>query len=108
MRSFPFGRAAFIILLLSLFSGLALALNPPPRRTGTLRFWLFSRNHHDAYLPALVTFETMHPGVRVDLQARLQPGDGGSHSRPPSWPTSTCRTWWRSRSAARAASSAGR
>jgi arabinosaccharide transport system substrate-binding protein len=67
MRPFPFGQAAFSMLLLSLLSGAWLAAHPPPAKTATLTFWTFANTHYDAYKQAIPSFEASH-GVKVDLQ----------------------------------------
>jgi ABC-type glycerol-3-phosphate transport system substrate-binding protein len=68
MRTFPFGAAAFCMLVLSLLSGLWLAAHPIPAKTATLTFWTFANTHYDAYLQAAPSFEAAHPGVKVDVQ----------------------------------------
>lgn len=68
MRSFPFGAAAFWMLLLALLSGIWLAAHPIPKKTATLTFWTFAKTHYDAYKEAIPAFEKAHPGVRIDLQ----------------------------------------
>src|SRR5690242_9625260 len=68
MPSFPYGKAAFSLLILSLVCGLWLAFTPPPRRTATLTFWTFAQTHYDAYMAAKKSFEAAHPGVTVDIQ----------------------------------------
>ncbi|MGC8666984.1 MAG: ABC transporter substrate-binding protein [Chthonomonadales bacterium] len=68
MRSFPFGNAALSLLILSVLTGGWLASHAPPRRTATLVFWTFARQHYDAYLRAIPAFEAEHPGVTVQLQ----------------------------------------
>jgi arabinosaccharide transport system substrate-binding protein len=66
--SFPFGAAAFCMLLLALLSGAWLAAHPVAPKPATLRFWTFANTHYDAYREALPAFEAKHPGVTVDLQ----------------------------------------
>ena len=66
--SFPFGAAALCILLTSLFTGALLALNPPPKKTATLTFWVFHQPHYDSYLEAIKAFEKANPGTTVDMQ----------------------------------------
>src|SRR5262245_19570372 len=68
MRSFPFGAAAFWMLVLSLLSGLWLGAHPIPPKTATLTYWTFANTHYDAYLQAAPSFEAAHPGVKVDVQ----------------------------------------
>lgn len=68
MRSFPFGPAAFSLLLLSLCSGVWLAAYPSPPKTATLTFWTFAKTHYDAYQQAVPSFEAAHPGVKVGVQ----------------------------------------
>jgi arabinosaccharide transport system substrate-binding protein len=67
---FPFGRAAFAILVLGVVSGLAiLAINrrPPDQRPPDLVFVTFAKNHVDSYMPAIREFE-QEKGVRVAVQ----------------------------------------
>lgn len=68
MRWFPFGRAAFAMLVLALGAGAWLSAHPVPRRSATLTLWVFARSHYDAYLKAIPSFEAKHPGVRVQMQ----------------------------------------
>src|SRR5919202_1010016 len=68
MRSFPFGQAAFSMLVLAVLSGGWLAVHPPPAKRATLTFWTFANTHYDAYKQAIPSFEAAHPGVTVDLQ----------------------------------------
>jgi len=68
---FPFGLAPFIILVLTLISGLFLlvvvVINPPPRRQVTISMWTFARQHYVAYEGLRPSFEKKY-GVRLDLQ----------------------------------------
>jgi arabinosaccharide transport system substrate-binding protein len=68
MRSFPFGTAAFCILVICVFSSTWLAWHPAQSKTSTLTFWIFAKTHYDAYKEALPAFEAAHPGTTVDLQ----------------------------------------
>ncbi|MEO7719801.1 MAG: extracellular solute-binding protein [Capsulimonas sp.] len=68
MKSFPFGNATLCILLLTLLSGLWIAVQPAPQRPVTLTYWVFARPHYDAYRRVIPQFERDHPGVTVDLQ----------------------------------------
>ena len=68
MRYFPFGRAAFSMLLLALFSGSWLALHPPPRKKSTLTMWTFARSHYLNYGKSIADFEATHPGVTVNME----------------------------------------
>ena len=76
MKSFPFGRAAFWILLLALASGAAKGLWSAQnylaargeKPTKTITFWVFAPEHVDAYKSAFPAFEKAHPGVKIDLQ----------------------------------------
>ncbi len=68
MRYFPFGKAAFAMLLLALFSGGWLALHPPPHKKSTLTMWTFARNHYLSYQKAVADFEATHPGVTVNVE----------------------------------------
>ena len=68
MRYFPFGKAAFAMLLVAVFSGLWLGLHPPARKTATLTYWTFSRKHYDTYQKAIPDFERTHQGVTINLE----------------------------------------
>ena len=68
MIAFPYGRAAFALLLLGVFAGLYLLVTPPPKKTATITMWTFAKPHYEAYLKTLPEFERTHPGVKVDLQ----------------------------------------
>ena len=68
MITFPYGRAAFALLLLGVFAGLYLAATPPPQKKSTLVMWTFAKPHYEAYLKTIPEFERTHPGVTVDLQ----------------------------------------
>ncbi len=68
MVSFPYGRAAFCLLVLALLSGSWLALHPAYHQKVTLTYWTFAKPHYLAYQKALPAFEDAHPGVKVDLQ----------------------------------------
>src|SRR5947209_13104903 len=68
MRSFPFGQAAFSMLVLALLSGAWLAAHPSSPKSATLTYWTFGRTHYLAYRQAVPSFEAAHPGVKVDLQ----------------------------------------
>lgn len=80
MRSFPYGAAALIILVLAVGSGAYLARYPVRPRPATLTFWIFARSHFDAYKQAIPAYERAHPGVTIGpqlvsnraLAARLQ------------------------------------
>ncbi|MCS6831829.1 MAG: extracellular solute-binding protein, partial [bacterium] len=65
---FPYGPAALSMLILSVLSGIWLALNPVPPKQATLVMWTFAKTHYDAYKQAIPSFEAKHPGVKVDLQ----------------------------------------
>jgi arabinosaccharide transport system substrate-binding protein len=68
MYSFPFGKAAFSMLVLALLSGAWLVAAPSPSKSATLAFWTFANTHYDAYKEAIPAFEEANPGVKVDLQ----------------------------------------
>ncbi len=68
MRYFPYGKAAFSVLVLAILSGLWLAAHPAPRKTATLTIWTFAKPHYQAYQLAIPAFEAAHPGVKVDIQ----------------------------------------
>jgi arabinosaccharide transport system substrate-binding protein len=80
MRWFPYGRAAFTMLILSLLSALWIGAQPSSRQPSTLSLWIFAKTHYDGYVKAAKTFETAHPGVHIEvklvanasLAARLQ------------------------------------
>jgi arabinosaccharide transport system substrate-binding protein len=75
MRSstgFPFGAAAFCILMMALLSALWLALHPTEQKSSTLTMWTFAPTHYDAYKEAVPSFEKAHPGVKVDVQLVTQ------------------------------------
>ena len=67
MNPFPFGKAALSILLLTVLSGLWLAVHPAPHQTATLVYWTFAKPHYEAYQKALPAFEAKY-GVTVDLE----------------------------------------
>ena len=68
MNYFPYGRAAFSILILALLSGSWLLLHPSQKHKATLTYWTFTPVHYAAYQQILPEFEREHPGVTVDLQ----------------------------------------
>lgn len=68
MITFPYGRAAFALLLLGVFAGLYLIFTPPEKKNSTLVMWTFARPHYEAYLKTIPDFEKAHPGVKVDLE----------------------------------------
>lgn len=68
MKYFPYGKAAFSILVLAVLSGGWLLSNPPPEHKATLTYWTFAKPHYESYVQILPQFEREHPGVTVDLQ----------------------------------------
>jgi arabinosaccharide transport system substrate-binding protein len=68
MNYFPYGKAAFSILILALLSGSWLLLHPSQKHKATLTYWTFTPVHYAAYQQILPEFEREHPGVTVDLQ----------------------------------------
>jgi arabinosaccharide transport system substrate-binding protein len=68
MSFFPYGKAAFSMLVLAVLSGAWLALHPTPRKTATLTYWTFADQHYRAFKKAIPAFEKLHPGVTVDLE----------------------------------------
>ena len=69
MIVFPFGKAAFSILLLTILAWAALAFdNRRPDKPSTLTYWTFTKEHYDNYKKLIPEFEKTHPGVTVDLQ----------------------------------------
>src|SRR5262249_28508171 len=74
MSTFPYGKAAFSMLILAVLSGLYLVAHPVPRKTTTLTFWTFANTHYDAYMQAIPSFAAAHPGVKIDPQLANGPG----------------------------------
>lgn len=68
MVSFPYGKAAFCLLVLAFISGMWLALHPAKKPAYNLTLWTFANTHYDAYLKAVPAFEKTHPGVKVNIQ----------------------------------------
>ena len=68
MLTFPYGKAAFCIFILCLFSGAWISLHPIAKKKTTLVMWTFAKTHHEAYLAAIPSFETSHPGVTVEVR----------------------------------------
>jgi len=68
MNIFPFGRAPWVILGMTVLAGVYLSFHPVAENPATLRFWTFAKTHYDAYKQAIPTFEAKHPGVTVDVQ----------------------------------------
>lgn len=68
MRWFPYGRAAFTMLVLAAVAAAWLSAQPKSRNTSTLSLWVFARSHYDAYEKAARSFEAKRPGVRVEVQ----------------------------------------
>lgn len=68
MQSFPYGKAALSMLVLSLVSGMWIFAHPVPTKKTTLTFWTFAKPHYLSYQKAIPGFEAAHPGVTVDLQ----------------------------------------
>lgn len=68
MGSRSLGAAPLCILGLALMAWGWLALHPPAKKTATLTLWTFAKNHYDAYVEAIPSFEAAHPGVTVDVQ----------------------------------------
>jgi arabinosaccharide transport system substrate-binding protein len=66
--TFPYGRAAFVILLLAILSSLFVGLRKANQHNATLTLWTFADTHHKAYLTAIPSFEQTHPGVKVEIQ----------------------------------------
>ena len=69
---FPFGLAPFIILVLTVLSGLFLltvtVVRPPEATHADLSMWTFARQHYVAYEKARPAFERKH-SVKLDLQS---------------------------------------
>ncbi|MEO7716964.1 MAG: extracellular solute-binding protein [Capsulimonas sp.] len=68
MRYFPFGRAAFSILMLAVASGAWLSLQPAPKHHATLTYWTYANTHYNSYKKVIPEFERQNPGVTVDLE----------------------------------------
>src|SRR5579863_8786150 len=67
-RAFPFGKAAFSVLILAVVSGSWIMVQPPPNHNATITYWCFATPHYNAYKAAIPIFEQEHPGVTVDLE----------------------------------------
>ena len=69
MPTFPYGRAAFALLMLGVVAGpLSCGQRRRRRKTATLTMWTFAKPHYLAYLKTIPAFEKAHPGVKVDLE----------------------------------------
>lgn len=68
IENFPYGKAPFIILLITLVAAGWLFVHPIPGKTANLRVWTFAYTHSDAYKKVIPSFEAKHKGVKVDLQ----------------------------------------
>lgn len=68
MITFPYGRAAFCILLLALVSGVYVSLHRTRQEPATLTLWTFADTHYKSYLKAMPAFEAKHPGVKVRVE----------------------------------------
>jgi arabinosaccharide transport system substrate-binding protein len=68
MRWFPYGRAAFTMLVLALLAALWIGAQPSSRKPSTLSLWVFAKTHYEGYLKAAKVFEANHPGVHIDVQ----------------------------------------
>lgn|GEM_PF-101322 len=68
VNSFPYGKAALLMLLLAISSGLWLLFHPIHKHKSTLVFWTFAKTHYDFYKASVPSFEAAHPGVTVDVQ----------------------------------------
>ncbi len=66
--SFPFGKAPFILLVVTLFAGGWLLFHPIPENVATLRFWTFAKTHYNAYQQIAPVFEAKYPGTKLDIQ----------------------------------------
>ena len=65
---FPFGHAAFIILLLAVIAGMWLVFHPVERGQADITMWVFADTHYNAYKKSLPSFEEQHFGEKVDIQ----------------------------------------
>ena len=68
MITFPYGRAAFCILLLALISGVYVSLHRTHEEPATLTLWTFADTHYKSYLKAKPAFEAAHPGVKLRIE----------------------------------------
>ncbi len=75
MRAFPYGKAAFMFVVLAFVSSGMLFKNAATSRAHRLpagarkvTFWVFADTHYEAYKKSIPAFEAAHPGVKVDLQ----------------------------------------
>ncbi|MGO8669942.1 MAG: ABC transporter substrate-binding protein [Capsulimonadaceae bacterium] len=67
MSLFPYGRAAFAILLLAVLSFFGILAEPKPKPS-TLVMWSFSADMADVYRQAVPAFLKTHPGVTIDVE----------------------------------------
>ncbi len=65
---FPYGKAAFALLLLALFSGAWVFAQTSEKKEATLLFWTFAKTHYETYQKAIPAFEAKHPGVKVRVE----------------------------------------
>lgn len=68
MITFPYGKAAFCILLIALISGVYVSLHRATQEPATLTLWTFADTHYKSYLKAMPAFEAKHPGVKVRVE----------------------------------------
>ncbi len=65
---FPFGKAAFIILVVTVLAGAWLLVHPVKETAATLSMWVFADTHYNAYEKSLPEFERNHPGTTVNIE----------------------------------------
>lgn len=65
---FPFGHAAFIILLLAVIAALWIIFHPAQKSQADVSMWVFADTHYNAYNKSIPLFEKQRPGIKVDLQ----------------------------------------
>lgn len=63
-----FGMAPAILLILTLFSGAYILLNPARSPDADLSVWVFAKSHYGAYPEFIRRFEEENPGFSVHLQ----------------------------------------
>lgn len=68
IENFPYGKAPFIILLITVVAAGWLFVHPIPGKIANLRVWTFAYTHSDAYKKVIPSFEAKHKEVKVDLQ----------------------------------------
>ena len=68
MSTFPYGRGALCILVVTLIAAGYLLLNPIAQKKTTFTVWVTASSDFDAFRAALPDFEARHPGVTVNVE----------------------------------------